>query len=83
AAITSVSGGEVVQSVAVLACQGSSMHTPLKGTYTGIETCRGAKVATGGTKLCTWGCLGFGDCVTEPARRNALQMFSKSLSGMF
>jgi len=62
AAITGKAGGEVVQTVAVLACQGSSLHTPLKGTYTGIKTCRGAKLS-GGTKLCSWGCLGFGDCV--------------------
>ncbi|MDR2479014.1 MAG: RnfABCDGE type electron transport complex subunit B [Treponema sp.] len=63
AAIMGVSGGGVIQSVAVLACQGSSLHTPLKGTYTGLQTCRGAKLAAGGTKLCSWGCLGFGDCV--------------------
>lgn len=62
AAITGKAGGEVVQTMAVLACQGSSLHTPLKGTYTGIKTCRGAKLS-GGTKLCSWGCLGFGDCV--------------------
>ena len=62
AAITGVDGGAVVQTVQVLACQGSALHTPLKGTYTGIQTCRGAKLA-GGTKLCAWGCLGFGDCV--------------------
>ncbi|MDR0487336.1 MAG: RnfABCDGE type electron transport complex subunit B [Treponema sp.] len=62
AAITGIAGGRVEQTVAVLACQGSSLHTPLKGTYTGIRTCRGAKLS-GGTKLCSWGCLGFGDCV--------------------
>ncbi|MDR2952194.1 MAG: RnfABCDGE type electron transport complex subunit B [Treponema sp.] len=62
AAITGVTSGEIIESVAVLACQGSSMHAPLKGIYTGIQTCRGAKIA-GGTKLCSWGCLGFGDCV--------------------
>lgn len=62
AAITGKADGEVTQTAAVLACQGSSLHTPLKGTYTGIKTCLGAKIA-GGTKLCSWGCLGFGDCV--------------------
>ena len=62
AAITGVDGGEVVQTVVALACLGSSIHTPLKGSYTGIPTCWGAKIA-GGTKLCAWGCLGFGDCV--------------------
>jgi Na+-translocating ferredoxin:NAD+ oxidoreductase RNF subunit RnfB len=52
----------VVPIVAVLACQGSTAHAPAKGTYTGLQTCRGAKLSAGGTKLCTWGCLGFGDC---------------------
>jgi Na+-translocating ferredoxin:NAD+ oxidoreductase RNF subunit RnfB len=52
----------VVPVVAVLACQGSKAHAPLKGNYTGLQTCRGAKLSAGGTKLCTWGCLGFGDC---------------------
>ncbi|GHV94297.1 ferredoxin [Spirochaetia bacterium] len=63
AAITGIAGGGVVQTITVLACQGSSMHAPLKGTYTGLQTCRGAKLSSGGTKLCSWGCLGFGDCV--------------------
>ncbi|MDR2019256.1 MAG: RnfABCDGE type electron transport complex subunit B [Treponema sp.] len=63
AALMGVSGGSMVQIVSVLACQGSRQHAPLKGTYTGLQTCRGAKLAAGGTKLCAWGCLGFGDCV--------------------
>jgi ferredoxin len=52
----------VVPVVAVLACQGSLVHAPKKGNYTGLQTCRGAKLSSGGTKLCSWGCLGFGDC---------------------
>jgi Na+-translocating ferredoxin:NAD+ oxidoreductase RNF subunit RnfB len=63
AALTGIAGGKVVQTVTVLACQGSAMHAPLKGNYTGLQTCRGAKLSAGGTKLCAWGCLGFGDCV--------------------
>ncbi|MDR2398562.1 MAG: RnfABCDGE type electron transport complex subunit B [Spirochaetaceae bacterium] len=49
--------------VAVLACQGSREHAPLKGDYWGIPTCRGAKLSTGGTKRCSWACLGYGDCL--------------------
>jgi Na+-translocating ferredoxin:NAD+ oxidoreductase RNF subunit RnfB len=48
--------------VAVVACRGSREHAPLKGIYNGIPSCRGAKISAGGTKLCSWGCLGFGDC---------------------
>jgi Na+-translocating ferredoxin:NAD+ oxidoreductase RNF subunit RnfB len=53
---------DVVPVVAVLACQGSREHAPPRGEYAGLLTCRGAKLATGSTKLCSWGCLGFGDC---------------------
>lgn len=77
AAITGTEVGEIVQTVAVLACQGSSLHTPLKGIYTGMKTCRGAKVA-GGTKLCLWGCLGFGDCV-KVCKFDALSMTEHNL----
>ncbi|MDR1072881.1 MAG: RnfABCDGE type electron transport complex subunit B [Treponema sp.] len=49
--------------IAILACQGSKDLAPLKGEYSGMRTCRGAKLAVGGTKLCAWGCMGFGDCV--------------------
>jgi RnfABCDGE-type electron transport complex B subunit len=39
----------VVPVVAVLACQGSSVHAPQKGHYTGLQTCRGAKLSSGST----------------------------------
>ncbi|MDR1971787.1 MAG: RnfABCDGE type electron transport complex subunit B [Treponema sp.] len=55
----------VISTVTVLACQGSTLHAAVKGTYTGLRTCRGAKLSAGGTKLCAWGCLGFGDCVKK------------------
>jgi Na+-translocating ferredoxin:NAD+ oxidoreductase RNF subunit RnfB len=53
----------LVPVAAVLACRGSRDKAPPKGEYTGLKTCRGAKLSAGGTKLCAWGCLGFGDCV--------------------
>jgi Na+-translocating ferredoxin:NAD+ oxidoreductase RNF subunit RnfB len=62
-AITGRAGGSVVETVTILACQGSTIHTPLRGNYTGLQTCRGAKLSSGGTKLCSWGCLGYGDCI--------------------
>ncbi|MDR2758741.1 MAG: RnfABCDGE type electron transport complex subunit B [Spirochaetaceae bacterium] len=64
--------------VAVLACQGSADHAPSKGDYRGLATCRGAKLSTGGTKLCIWGCLGFGDCV-KACQFNALTMEENGL----
>jgi Na+-translocating ferredoxin:NAD+ oxidoreductase subunit B len=59
--------------VAVLACQGSKDHAPLKGEYVGVKTCRAAKLSAGGTKLCAWGCLGYGDC-TLVCQFDALHM---------
>jgi Na+-translocating ferredoxin:NAD+ oxidoreductase RNF subunit RnfB len=64
AEITGKTGGPVHQAIAVLACRGSYLSAPRKGEYSGLKTCRGAKIATGSTKLCAWGCLGFGDCVS-------------------
>jgi Na+-translocating ferredoxin:NAD+ oxidoreductase RNF subunit RnfB len=55
--------GAVISTVSFLGCQGSDVHALKKGNYTGLKTCRGAKISAGGTKLCAWGCLGFGDCV--------------------
>jgi Na+-translocating ferredoxin:NAD+ oxidoreductase RNF subunit RnfB len=63
----------VEEIVAVLACQGSKEHAPLKGEYVGVKTCRAAKLSAGGTKLCAWGCLGYGDC-TQVCQFDALHM---------
>lgn len=52
-----------VQKVAVLACQGSCDKALAKGIYTGVSSCAGAKIAINGTKFCSLGCIGFGDCV--------------------
>jgi len=59
--------------VVVLACQGSKEHAPQKGDYVGVPSCRAAKISAGGTKLCAWGCLGFGDC-TAVCQFDALHM---------
>ncbi|MCL2066939.1 MAG: RnfABCDGE type electron transport complex subunit B [Treponema sp.] len=72
AEITGAAGGEVVDVVTVLACQGSTANAPVKGLYTGLQTCLGAKLA-GGTKLCSWGCQGFGDCA-KVCKFDALHM---------
>jgi Na+-translocating ferredoxin:NAD+ oxidoreductase RNF subunit RnfB len=76
AQITGKAGEAVKQTVAVLCCQGSNLNTPQKGIYTGIKNCRGAKLATGGTRLCSYGCIGFGDCV-KACKFGALSMDNK------
>jgi Na+-translocating ferredoxin:NAD+ oxidoreductase RNF subunit RnfB len=59
--------------VAVLLCQGTKEKAPEKGEYVGVKTCRAAKLSAGGTKLCAYGCLGFGDC-TLVCQFDALHM---------
>jgi len=54
---------EVTPMVSVCCCLGGNDIAVKRGQYTDLPTCRGAKLA-GGTKLCRWGCIGFGDCVT-------------------
>ncbi|GAB6392461.1 MAG: Na+-translocating ferredoxin:NAD+ oxidoreductase subunit B [Treponematales bacterium] len=57
----------------VVACRGWKGKALPRGEYTGLATCRGAKIASGGTKLCAWGCVGFGDCV-KVCRFGALRL---------
>ncbi|GAB1455089.1 RnfABCDGE type electron transport complex subunit B [Spirochaetota bacterium] len=59
--------------VAILLCQGTKEVALTKGEYVGVKTCRAAKLSTGSTKLCAYGCLGFGDC-TKVCLFDALHM---------
>ncbi|HZK19418.1 MAG TPA: RnfABCDGE type electron transport complex subunit B [Treponemataceae bacterium] len=50
--------------VALRTCQGSKTKAQDKGMYLGVQTCSAAKtIGIYGTKLCSYGCMGFGDCV--------------------
>lgn len=44
-------------------CGGDISEKRQKGYYTGVETCLSATLVTGGTVMCSYGCLGFGDCI--------------------
>ncbi len=64
--ISSILGIEAEKSERMIArvfCQGGEAETAKKGVYQGIETCLAATFAGGGDKLCSYGCIGFGDCV--------------------
>ncbi len=54
---------DVIEQVAVVNCYGDCKHTSDKMEYTGIPSCTAAKTLYGGKGKCTFGCLGFGDCV--------------------
>ncbi len=54
---------DVIEQVAVIHCYGDCQHTSKKMDYFGIETCAAAKSMYGGAGKCSFGCIGFGDCV--------------------
>lgn len=51
--------------VARVLCLGGYNETARKGEYLGIKTCLAAHLTFGGDKLCQYGCIGYGDCVTS------------------
>ena len=68
AAIAEIMGVEITTSERLLArvlCQGGEYETAKKGVYSGIKTCIAATFAGGGDKLCSYGCIGYGDCVVS------------------
>lgn len=56
---------EVVPKVSVLLCKGTKECAGVKGEYHGLKTCKAAQMVMNGTKKCSYGCIGFGDCVKE------------------
>ncbi len=62
AAFLSMDVGETEKQVARLACAGGNNVARNRAHYTGLPACQAATQVGGGAKVCTWGCLGFGDC---------------------
>jgi len=63
--ISKILGKEVAtveKKVAVIQCYGGSTAVK-KYEYGGISSCRVASLYSGGDTVCTYSCLGFGDCV--------------------
>ena len=63
AAALGVEAGTVVPMVANVFCQGTCEHTHERYEYTGTPHCASANGLFAGPNSCTFGCLGFGDCV--------------------
>ena len=51
-----------VRRVAHIRCRGGESLSPRMAFYQGVNTCRGAELASGGGKACPYGCLGLKDC---------------------
>ncbi len=49
--------------VARIMCQGGDAEAAKKAEYIGIQSCLAADLMSGGEKQCSFGCMGFGDCV--------------------
>ncbi|OJF76765.1 MAG: ferredoxin [Treponema sp. CETP13] len=70
---------DAVKNVAVRTCQGGNTIAKDKGSYIGIKSCSAAKtLGINGTKLCSFGCMGFGDCVAA-CNFDALHMGKEGL----
>jgi len=63
AAIMGVEAGAAVKHVARLMCQGTAAHARDKASYEGPTACSLQELVSGGSKECSFGCLGGGDCV--------------------
>lgn len=61
--IMGVESGEVVELTAFVKCKGDCNSAAHKYVYDGEQTCKASNRYYNGSKLCTSGCLGYGDCV--------------------
>ena len=55
--------GGIAKKVAVVRCLGDTTIVKDKMEYVGEKTCFAAKHLFGGQRTCTFGCIGFGDCL--------------------
>ncbi|MFH2028892.1 MAG: RnfABCDGE type electron transport complex subunit B [Nanoarchaeota archaeon] len=72
--VTAVKGKNVAQ----LHCKGTKENCKAKFNYQGIKTCESASLIQDGYKECSYGCLGFGDCVIV-CPFNAIEMQDNGL----
>lgn len=61
--IMGLEAGELEQEVAFVKCSGNCNVTQHKYIYDGTQSCKASNRYYNGSKICTSGCLGYGDCV--------------------
>ncbi len=81
AALLGVEAKEHKRSLAVVLCRGGYAEAGRRATYRGEATCTAANL-TGGDKSCTYGCLGYGECV-EACKFDAMAMSPNGLPVVF
>ncbi len=64
ASIVGKSGGSVQKMIARVHCQGGLYNTKNKFIYQGPHNCTAAQQIRGGFRVCSFGCLGLGECAT-------------------
>jgi ferredoxin len=57
-----VQAGKIIKKVARVHCRGTHKAAKDRGSYLGISTCYASSLL-GGNKQCSYGCMGYGDCV--------------------
>ena len=62
--ISATDATEFVEMTAIVHCLGDNSTVRQKIEYIGIETCFAAQEVYGGESACTFGCIGYGDCVS-------------------
>ncbi|MDO8426044.1 MAG: RnfABCDGE type electron transport complex subunit B [Deltaproteobacteria bacterium] len=67
--------------LAVVLCRGGSAEAERRATYRGDMTCTAADI-TGGDKSCSYGCLGYGECV-DACKYDAMAMDGNGLPVVF
>ena len=60
--VLGVESEDVIEQVAFVRCSGDCFNQKRRHEYEGIESCRAAQMLYGGEGMCSFGCLGFGDC---------------------
>jgi len=62
--IMGLSVGDMEPMVARVRCNGGCGNSADRYEYTGLMSCRAATAYAGGPKLCEFGCIGLGDCMS-------------------
>lgn len=81
AEILGVAAGDAKRNIAVVLCKGGHKEAERRATYKGDMTCTAANL-TGGDKSCSYGCLGYGECV-DACKYDAMAMDDNGLPVVF
>ena len=73
--ILGVKADDMVQMTAVVHCNGDCEAVKSRFEYDGLSSCAAAKKLYGGSKTCSYGCIGLGDCA-KVCDNNAIEIIN-------